>query len=168
MICNGKSKSNSVLLYCEHIHALTLGQEGPLPWSSLWRFLHGLKKWRSQGTAPTWSLHSSAEPTQSLLPEHMQASFPVHPGQNALQVYTSPCLRGRSFWGVGLVMQTGESTYVHTRALLAKVKIEMETDPGAWGEEQANLVNSYLLRLKICQGWPPFVLLLQALQCCVV
>lgn len=57
---------------------------------------------------------------------------------------------------------------MHTRALLAKVKIEMETDPGAWGEEQANLVNSYLLRLKICQGWPPFVLLLQALQCCVV
>lgn len=44
-------------------------------------------------------------------------------------------------------MQTGESTYMHTRAFLAKVKLEVNGDrPRSLGEEQANLVNSYLLR----------------------
>lgn len=170
-----KASLTVYVLWCrEHIHhALRLGRDEFLPWSSLWLFLHGVKKRRSRGTAPTRSLRPSAR--NSLLSHPKLASrtrrppSQVHP-EECSQVYTPLSLRGRVCEECGLVMQTGECTCMHTRALLAKVNLEVNADrPKGLGEEQANLVNSYLFRhFKICQGWPPFVLLLQARQCWVV
>lgn len=184
MIWNGKSKSNYIYRYIYRYRYM-------IPWA-----YSCTKTWARRVPAliltlvvPPWNeevkeardcTHSEfaflcvefpAEPTQSLLPEHMQASFPGPSWrQNALQVCTPPYLRAGVCEECGLVMQIGESTCMHTRALLSKVTLEVNGDrPRGLGEGQANLVYSYLFRhFKIHQGWPPFVLLLQALQCWVV
>lgn len=133
---------------CVH---LDLGKRGPCPDPHSGCPVQEMKNGRSQGIAPTWSLHSSA---QNSCPASPKLASRTHAGLFPHSVLKADCTTGvyipvlkrcsRWAW-----MELGHADWgVHMHAHQdpsGKLKLEVNGDkPRGLGEEQANLANSYL------------------------